>query len=391
MNILIFYQYFGTPKGSWSTRIYEFARRWVKKGHQVTVVTSPYEKSDIKVERFITKSEIEGINLIIINSPDSNRKSTIKRAVNAVRFAFMSIWYALTYRYDVVLASSGPITVGIPALAARWFRRKKMVFEVRDLWPQGAVELGIMRNRLIIRLAFWFEKLCYRNASLVIACSKGMITSITDRFPDVPISEVSNASDLELFRAVNTITDRNNSDNIKYFIYAGSLGFMDDCIQFVRAAMLIDRTDIRFVIIGEGSERRYLESFSKKNKCIMFLGLIPKEEVVQWYGKAWASLMTFKDYPVLQTNSPNKLFDSLAAGVPVIQNTQGWIKDLIEKNQCGVTVLQNNPERFAEAIICLADNTLERNRLGRNALLTAQTEFNRDILADKYINAIEAL
>ena len=97
-RILIFYQYFGTPKGSWSTRIYELARRWVKNGHKVTVVTSPYEKSDIKVERFITKSEIEGINLIIINSPDSNRKSTIKRAVNAVRFAFMSIWYALTYR-----------------------------------------------------------------------------------------------------------------------------------------------------------------------------------------------------------------------------------------------------------------------------------------------------
>jgi len=101
--------------------------------------------------------------------------------------------------------------------------------------------------------------------------------------------------------------------------------------------------------------------------------------------------MTFKDYPVLQTNSPNKLFDSLAAGVPVIQNTQGWIKDLIEKKQCGVTVPQNNPERFAEAIIRLADNTSERNRLGRNALLTAQTEFNRDILAEKYINAIEAL
>lgn len=391
MNIFIIYQYFGTPKGSWSTRIYEFARRWVKKGHKITVITSPYEKSDIKAERFITRTTIDDINLIIINSPDSNRKTTLKRAANALIFAFFSTWYALTYRYDLILASSGPITVGIPALTARWLRRKKMVFEVRDLWPQGAIELGLIKNRILIKLALFFEKLCYNNSELIIACSTGMKESISQRFPDLRILEVSNASDVMLFNSNNLIDRSNNDYETKYFIYAGSLGFMDDCIQFIHAAKLINRPYIKFIIIGEGTERKYLETYSKNNENIIFLGLLPKEEVVKWYGKAWASFITFKNYKVFDTNSPNKFFDSLAAGVPVLQNTQGWIKDLLEKEQCGITVPQNNTERFVEAILYLADNPDERNRMARNAFRIAHTIFNRDTLAEKYISALESI
>src|SRR5690554_5099397 len=153
MKILIFYQYFGTPKGKWSTRMYELTRRWVDAGHQVTVVTSPYEKSDIKTDKFIGKQQIDGINLIIINSADSNRDGFIKRIFKALIFSLMSCYYALTVKCDVVLASSGPITVGLPALLAKWFRGKPMVFEVRDLWPEGAIELGKLNNPVLQKIA----------------------------------------------------------------------------------------------------------------------------------------------------------------------------------------------------------------------------------------------
>ena len=391
MRILIFYQYFGTPLGSWSTRIYEFARRWVKRGHQVTVVTAPYEKSDIKANGFITKKVVDGINLIIINSPDSNRRSTSARGFNATRYAIVSVWYALKCRYDLVLASSGPITVGIPALAAKWLRRKKMVFEVRDLWPQGAVELGKISNKLAIRLAYWFERLCYINSSLVVSCSKGMDQSITKRVRSLNTIIVSNAADVELFSPRGLMPDKNKANETRYFIYAGSLGFMDDCIQIIKAAMQIKRDYIKFIIIGEGSERKYLENYSRQNQNIKFLGLLPKEEVVLWYQEAWVSLMTFKNYPVLETNSPNKMFDAFAAGVPVIQNTQGWIKDLFEAEECGLTVPQEDPDKFAETIIFLADNPSARNRFAGNAFRIANNLFNRDMLAEKYIQAIEAL
>jgi len=142
LKILVFYQYFGTPSGSWSTRMYEFTRRWVKSGHDVTVVTAPYEKSDIKSKGFISNTNIEGVNLIVINSGDSNRDSFMKRGFNALLFSLTACKMALTEPCDVVIASSGPITIGIPALVAKWFRGKKMVFEIRDLWPMGAIELG---------------------------------------------------------------------------------------------------------------------------------------------------------------------------------------------------------------------------------------------------------
>jgi len=371
--------------------MYEFARRWVKKGHHVTVVTTPYEKSDIKATSFITKNSIDDIDLIIINSPDSNRRSTFIRGFSAARFAFISVWYALTLKYDVVLASSGPITVGIPALAAKWLRRKKMIFEVRDLWPQGAVELGKIHNQIAKKLAYKFEKICYQNASLIVSCSDGMNKSIIERFPILKTIVIPNASDVELFSPQTTIIDHKSYQSLKYFVYAGSMGFMDDCIQFMRAAMQITRDDIKFIIIGEGSERKYLEAYSKANQNIKFLGLLPKEEVVLWYRKAWGSLMTFKNYPVLQTNSPNKMFDSFAAGVPVIQNTQGWIKDLFEAEECGLTVPQDDPDKFTEAILLLADNQSLRNRLAENAFRIANSMFSREKLAEAYMHAIESL
>ena len=147
MKILYFYQYFGTPAGSWSTRVYEQCRRWVAAGHEVTVVTAPYEKSDIGARGFISRRRIEGIEVIIIDSGDSNRKPVLVRAGRAVRFALVSIWFALRCRYDVAVASSGPITIGLPMIVAKKLRRKKTVFEVRDLWPAGGIEMGLIRRR----------------------------------------------------------------------------------------------------------------------------------------------------------------------------------------------------------------------------------------------------
>src|SRR5690606_20869748 len=144
MKIIYFYQYFGTPKGSWSTRVYELTRRWVAAGHEVTVITAPYDKSDINPDGFISKTKLEGINLIVINSGDSNRFSITKRVLRAVLFSLFSIFYALRLKADVVVASSGPITIGLPLIFAKIFTRKKTVFEVRDLWPSGGIELGLI-------------------------------------------------------------------------------------------------------------------------------------------------------------------------------------------------------------------------------------------------------
>src|SRR5690606_10515064 len=378
MQILIFYQYFGTPKGKWSTRMYEMTRRWVDQGHQVRVVTSPYEKSDIRAEKFIERQKVNGIDLIVINSADSNRDGIIKRMFKAIVFSLMSCYYALTVKCDVVMASSGPITVGVPALLTKWFRRKPMVFEVRDLWPDGAIELGKLNNSLLQKVAIWFEKLCYKNATLVVPCSKGMEEGVLRKYPQAKTMVISNASDVELFSKVSD-EDKKIPERYaekKLFLYAGSLGLMDEVEQVIEGMRLVKNSDVLWLVIGEGAERKHLESLVDKYGLtnIEFLGIMPKTEVIKWFSRVEATFVTFRDLPVLHTSSPNKMFDSFAAGVPIIQSTKGWIKELVDRSQCGINVEPDKPEQFADAIEIIATDKVYRDRLSANARRLAEKQ-----------------
>ena len=199
MKILYFYQYFATSKGSWGTRIHEFTREWVKKGHEVTVVTSVYSKSDISASKFIDTQYFDGVKVIIINVRIDNRQSFLKRIFSFLTYSLISCWYALTYPAQVVIASSGPITVGIPGLIAKVFRGRKLVFESRDLWPDGAIELGIIKNPLMIKAARWFEKFCYSSSDLIVALSIGMEKEILSKAPNRNVITVTNAANIALF------------------------------------------------------------------------------------------------------------------------------------------------------------------------------------------------
>lgn len=393
MRILIFYQYFGTPKGGWSTRFYEFTRRWVQQGHQVTVVTSPYYKSDIVADGLISKQSVEGVDLIVINSPDSNKDSFLKRAFNAFRFALLSVYFSLSEPHDLVLASSGPITTAIPGLLSKWIRRKKLVFEVRDLWPKGGIEMGKLNNPLIRFIALSFEKEIYRNSDLVVACSPGMEAGVKEVNPDVHTLVISNSSDIELFQNAsgNPKFPRGFKPHLPTFLYAGSLGEMDDCSQIIRGLAAASGVEVNLVFVGDGVERQLLENLSSQfnlSDKIFFLGLVPKTEVVKWFSISIASFVVFKDIPVLHTNSPNKLFDSLAAGVPVIQSTRGWIANLVDENHCGINVDPGKPDSFANAIQWMIDHPQEIQTMKCNALQLAKSSFDRDSLSKKYIQGL---
>jgi glycosyltransferase involved in cell wall biosynthesis len=394
-RVVYFYQYFGTPAGSWSTRVYELCKRWVEHGYDVTVVTSPYYKSDIKVTGFITKKEFENIQLIIINAEDSNKHGFLKRLVNSVVFAFTSVYFALSMKYEVAITSSGPLTIGLPGIWAKIFRSKTFVFEVRDLWPQGSIELKKLKNPLAIKLAFAFEGQCYKYADLVVPCSVDMEKSIVSRFPKSKTLVIPNASDSSFY-----ITPHENPraypkflEHKHIFLYAGSLGLMDDCMQIIEAAKLLVEYPIAIVFAGEGAERMILEEEARNADLhnVYFTGLLPKTDIVKWFFLSTASLVTFKDLPVLSSNSPNKMFDSFAAGVPVIQTTKGWIKDLVAQEYCGLNAEPTDPQSIADAMLWMLAHEDERNTMADNALRLAKTEFNRDHLAKKYILAIDAL
>ena len=394
MKILIFYQYFCSPKGSWSTRFYEFASRWVEQGHQVTIVTAPYEKSDIKATKFIERQSLKGINLIVINTPDSNRSSVPKRALNSLLFSTVACWFALTKKADLVIASSGPITIGIPALVAKFFRRKPLVFEIRDLWPGGGIEMGKIKNRYLVKAAFYFEKLLYHKADLVVACSEGQKNNIINRFPKIRCITIPHGGDLELF---NGTPENGTGSNKKLFTHIGSLGFIHNCKLILEAAIKIKEMnrekDIKIVFIGEGAERKSLEAMKDKYQLtnVEFMGLKPKVELPFWVKASKATLFTTLNNEIQNTSCPNKIFDSFAGGVPIIQTTTGWIKSLIDEEGCGINVAPDDPVDLTNAILSLADNDTLQLKMAGNASRVAKTLFNRDLLANNYLAAIKTL
>ncbi|WP_242916770.1 glycosyltransferase family 4 protein [Pontibacter liquoris] len=393
MKIVYFYQYFATPKGSWGTRVYEFAREWVEKGHEVTVVTSIYSKSDLTATKFIEDQYFEGIHVKVLNIVIDNKQSFYKRIWTFLQYSILSSYYALTLKADVVIASSGPITVGIPGLVARYLRGRKLVFETRDLWPEGAIELGIINNPLMKKLSYWFEKQCYKASSYIITLSPGMTQDIKRRFGIRNVDDVTNAANIPLFSTPapfpNSVVEPYN-----YAIYTGNIGMVNNSYWLYEAAKelrKLGRSDIAILMIGEGQQREELEEKAKKEGVTNFirLGLMPKDKLVGYVQKALVSLVPLKGTPVLDTSSPNKFFESLAAGVPVIQNTQGWMKDFLNEHNVGFTLNPNDPEELAKTLIWMKDNPDRIQHMGAKALDVATRFFDKDYLADKMLHILE--
>ncbi|MCT1532635.1 glycosyltransferase family 4 protein [Sphingobacterium daejeonense] len=392
MKILYFYQYFSTPKGSWGTRVYEFAKEWVEQGHEVTVITSIYSKSDLKARKLIDNQEFEGIKVKVLDVLIDNKQPFLKRIWSFISFSLLSSYFALKLPADVVIASSGPITIGLPGLVAKYLRGRKLVFETRDLWPEGAIELGIIKNKTIQNLAYWFEKVCYNASSFIITLSPGMTQNIRNRFGFENVDDVTNAANIELF-SENKEFKESELKTKSFAIYTGNIGVVNNSEWLFNAAkelQKLSRDDIKILLIGEGQQREELEERVKKEKVSNFIrmGLIPKNDLVSYVQNAFVSLVPLKGSPVLDTSSPNKFFESLAAGVPVVQNTQGWMKDFLEEHKVGFTLDPNNPKELALKLIEMHDNQEETDLMGKQAFEIAKIFFDKTYLADKMLKIL---
>ena len=392
MTIIYFYQYFTTPKGSYGTRVYEFTKKWVEKGHKVIVVTSVYAKSDIRATKFLETQEIDGIILKIINVTIDNKQSFLKRIYTFLVYSFFSSFYAFTLKFDLVISSSGPITAGIPGLIAKIFRRKKFVFEVRDLWPEGPIELGILNNKLLQKVSYAFEKICYKKSSLVVALSPGMKSNIIDRFPETNVISVTNSANIELFSSPKEAITHPQLVGKKFAIYTGNIGLVNNSELLYRTAEKLKeqgRDDIAIVLIGDGQQKEKIMKKSEGLNTILFLGLMPKIELINYVKNALVSLIPLDDTPMLSTSSPNKLFESMAAAVPVIQTTNGWIKEMLEESHSGFTVSPTDEDELFEKLIFLADNETESKKIGKRGFKFSKRNFDKNILSERMIKAIE--
>lgn len=373
--------------------MYEFAKRWVEQGHEVTVVSSVYSKSDIKASKLIEDQYFEGTHVKVLNILIDNKQPILKRVGSFVLYSLLSSYYAITLKADVVIASSGPITVGIPGLLAKYIRGRKLVFETRDLWPEGAIELGIIRNNFIKKLSYWFEKKCYRASSYIVTLSPGMTKNIQKRFDIKYIDDVTNAANIPLFSTKVPFVPNNTLHPRKYAIYTGNIGVVNNSYWLYNAAKelkKLNRSDLKILLIGEGQQSGELVEKARQEGIDNFirLDLMPKTALIGYLQHALVSLVPLKGTPVLDTSSPNKFFESLAAGIPVIQNTQGWMKDFLIEHKVGMTLDPDNPVQLADKLIWIDAHPEELAMMQAQAAVVARKYFDKDYLADKMLNIL---
>ncbi|MHA1569823.1 MAG: sugar transferase [Alphaproteobacteria bacterium] len=392
MRILYLDQYFSDRDGISGTRGYEFARRWVAQGHQVTVLALASRYSSLSrppQTRFIRHLRVEGIDVVSVRIAYAQQMGALAR-VRAF-FSFM-FWAALigifTARHDVVFASSTPLTVGLPGSLISRVRGTPFVFEVRDLWPRAPIELGMLKNPVARFVARAAEKLFYRLAARIVALSPGMVDGIAAAGGDRrKIHLIPNACDFDLFDEADPKGVREElglPKNAVVVVHAGNLGPSNDGRWLLNLAsrwQKEDRKRLWLLLLGEGSERRELEARAAREKLdrVVFAGPVSRREAARIIKAGDIGLVSFADLPVLATNSPNKFFDYLAAGLPTCVNTRGWTAELIAENEAGLA-LPRDPKQAAMMLADLAGKAQRRRAMGRAARDLA-TRFDRDKLA----------
>ena len=349
------------------------------------------------------QQDVDGIRLVQVAAGyqdymDATKLSYARRLRGFVRFAVAATGAALRMqRPDVIYATSPPLTMALPAIAAARRHRVPFVFEVRDLWPEAPIQMGALTSAAGIRAARALERFVYRQAAHVVALSPGMRDGVVAAGkPAEQVSLIPNASDLELFSPEvdgSAVRERLGLDGRFVCTYFGTMGEANDLTQVIEAAGLLrerGEDGVAFVLHGDGKRRRDLERQAEGLDNVVFSDPIPDKRAIAEIAAASDVCMTiYKDVPILYTCSPNKLFDTFAAGRAAIVNTPGWLSDLVEQNEAGVAVRPADPADLADKVARLrADPELVR-RYGANARKLAEDEFDRDRLAERLERVLE--
>lgn len=402
MHVLYFHQHFTTPDGAGGTRSYEFARSLLGRGHSVTMVCGQSAQGGLALAwdsaRSWHRGTVDGIDVIALPLAYSNRDSLARRAMVFLRFAWRSIRIALTIDYDLLFATSTPLTAALPGIAMKLARRgKPFIFEVRDLWPELPRALG-MKNPFLLGGMSALEWLAYRYADACVGLSPGIVEGIRRRAPrKLRIELVSNGCDLGLFspskRAPLDLPGIRRGDFVAGFTGAhGIANGLDTVLDAAAEMKRRGRVGAKIVLIGDGNQKDRLETRARTEGLtnVLFFPAVKKAEVARVTASFDCGLMILANVPAFYYGtSPNKFFDYISAQIPVVNNYPGWLGDLIAHNACGIVVPPDNPAALADALCLLADDPDIRRKYGENARQLAEREFARERLAVDFAELLE--
>lgn len=392
MHILLLHQLFSRLDEPGLTQHYDYCRHLVRAGHRVTVLVGTRSYLTGQPTAHQQPEVLEpGFTILPCAVMASVHRSFLHRALGFFSFMLSALWRGLfVHDVDLVWCSSPPLPQACTAWALAWLKRAPFVFEVRDPWPEAAVQVGVLRNPLLIGLARAVEDFLYRRARRVVVNSPGYVPYMQRHgVPERKIALVPNGVNLGLFskaavRAAPAFRVQYGLEGKFVALYTGAHGLSNHLETVLEAAECLRNEDhIRFVLVGDGKEKPRLVAQAERLGLtnVLFLPAVPKEEVPAVLAAADCGLAVLKPIPLFATTYPNKVFDYMAAGLPVVLAIDGVIRELVERAGAGLTVPPADGRAMAEAVLALSRDPDLARRMSRNGRACAEAEFDRGTIA----------
>ncbi len=402
MHILLIHQAFASLDEPGGTRHHELACHLAKSGHRVTIIASPVsyltgEAMNKKIPWVERQDGGEGITVLRAYTYPALHRSFVHRILSFFSFMFSSFFISLSVKnVDLVWGTSPPIFQGATAWAVALLKRVPLLFEVRDLWPAFAIAVGVLRNKILIRASQWLERYLYHHADLVVVNSPGFISHVLEHGAQ-KVELVPNGSDTSMFDPQDDGQDFREKYRLEdkfVGLYAGAHGMSNNLGVVLQAAKVLQYDqDIVIVLLGDGKEKpallRQAEDLGVRN--VRFLAPVPKKEMPGALAAADACIAILKPVELYKTVYPNKVFDYMAAGRPVVLAMKGVIQEVVEEAGAGITIKPDDQVAMANAIRELAVDQELRLEMGMRGRQYVELFFDRVVLAGKMVVLMESL
>ncbi len=399
MKILLIHQAFAALDEPGGTRHVELCNYLAQNGNIVHIITSPVSYLTGKDQDRLGIETLQvgtgQIKIQRVNIYREFHRSFVHRTISFISFMFASFWAGLQVGdVDIVWGTSPPLFQVVTAWLIARIKKAPFLFEVRDLWPAFAIQVGVLKNPILIRLSEWLERMLIKHADCVVVNSPGFIEHVQERGAK-RVECIPNGADPQLFDPMKNGGQLRDHYALKgkfVVLYAGAHGISNDLGTVLNAANLLkEERDIRVVLVGDGKEKAALIQQANQMGLsnVLFLDSVKKIEMPEMLAMADACLAILKPIPLYGTVYPNKVFDYMAAGRPVILAMEGVIKELVRQEQAGLAVTPGNAHEIAQAILTLKAHPELGKSMGMNGRRLIETQFNRQIIAQQFLQVLQ--
>lgn len=401
MKVIYLHQYFTFPHEMGGTRSYDLAKSFIAHGNSVTVLSSTSD-SQYHTNKKWTVIEKDGISVHYIYLPYNNQMSYRKRMKVFVQFLFYTSLRILKFDCDIVLASSTPLTIGIPALVKKWKNKTPFIFEARDVWPEAVIAIGVIKNKVIQQLLYKLERTIYKNAAAIVPLSTDMKKSIITRYPEIcknkPVVVIENIAEINRFvrsKKKAIIKELIGFQPRFTVLYAGTFGKVngiDYVIELAKKTQAIDQ-NIVYILIGDGARKEIITEKAKKYnvlyKNVFILNPVRKQDLPDWYREVDMGSSFVIPIKELWANSANKFFDTLAASRPILINHKGWQAEVIRNDNLGFVLPEKLTEESASEFVEYTQKRALHQEQQKNALKKAKEFYSLEIASQKYVTIFQ--